>query len=177
MGQEEGKRSHFLVLWELGHTGCPRSSGHPDEGGGEREQDHENGPELIESRQTGGRSLFSSGVRWSGRHPALGPAAGGGHGPTGLLPSCHRRKFCPPSSPSPTGGAKFTRMIQQQLLILQPPASVPAPHLEAVGVTPPEPGTLFNDMSGQNVAAPHEEARGWRRFQPGARLGCALAFI
>lgn len=57
------------------------------------------------------------------------------------------------------------------------PASVPTPGLEAVGVTPPEPGTLFNDMSGQNVAALHEEARGWEGFKPGARLGCVLAFI
>lgn len=118
------------------------------------------------------RGVFSSGLRGSGRHPALGPAAGVDMDPLG----CSHHATGESSVPPP-GGAKFTRMIQQQLLILQPPASVPAPHLEAVGVTPPEPGTLFNDTSGQNVAALHEEARGWRRLQPAARLGCALALI
>lgn len=54
----------------------------------------------------------------SGSDQKVVPAARGEHGHTRLLPSCHRRKFCAPP-PSPRG-AKFTRMTQHQLIILQP---------------------------------------------------------
>lgn len=39
-------------------------------------------------------------------------------------------------------------------------ASIPSAHLEAVEITPPEPVTLFNDMSGQNVTSLCEKAWG-----------------
>lgn len=109
----------------------------------------------------------------SGSNQKVVPAARGGHGCTRLLPSCHRRKFSAPHPP-------------KELSLHDPapahhsaasPASVPTAHLEAMGITPPEPGTLFNDMSGQNVTALYEEARGWKCFKPRARVGCVLAFI
>lgn len=128
MGQEEGKRSHFLVVWELGHTGCPTSSRHPDEGGRGMEQDHESGPELIESRQTGGRSLNEEG-RVLLRSPLATQPSGLQPGVDMDPPGCSHHatgegSVPPPPHPSPPGGAKFTRMIQQQLLILQPPTSL-----------------------------------------------------
>lgn len=64
----------------------------------------------------------------------------------------------PPPHPR---GVKFTRMIQHQLIILQPRLLLsPSAHLEAVEITPPEPVTLFNDMSGQNVTSLCEKAWG-----------------
>lgn len=57
---------------------------------------------------------------------------------------------------SVTPRAQFTRMIQHQLIVPHPPSApslLPVLMQRAGEITPPEPATLFNDMSGQNVIA------------------------
>lgn len=56
-------------------------------------------------------------------------------------------------------------------------ASVPSAHLEAAEISPPEPGTLFNDMSGQHVTNTVEETQGWNCFKPWTKVVCVFAFI
>lgn len=118
--------------------------------------------------------MFPPGIPGRRRERALGQAQRDS-GYTRLLPSGHRRKFSDP--PPHPRGVKFTRMIQHQLIILQPGLLLsPSAHLEAVEITPPEPVTLFNDVSGQNVTSLYEKAWGGC-FKPQARDGCVLAFI
>lgn len=99
-------------------------------------------------------------------------AARGGHG-VGYTPPSPP----PPPTPPHPRSQVYTHDPPPAHHSAASPASVPAAHLEAVGITPPEPGTLFNDMSGQNVTALYEKARGWKCFKPRAGVGCVLTCI
>lgn len=90
-----------------------------------------------------------------------------------LLPSCHRRRLCDPEGWVYTHGPAEAHHSHQPL----PRSLLPVCRKSVAEITPPEPVTLFNDMSGQNVIALLENSgKGVRNALSQEPSSCAFAF-